>query len=391
VAFAPTKLDTNRRRVPPIIIGVAILILLVLAVVKPWGGGDAGPSLHPTAAAVAAASQSTRPAGSPDSSIEPRRTDTLAPGAIEGPPRLGAYGIGVGTAILGSSTFEWANWSQWVPLEPVSERPEPPIRDPLPMRTDCASVPTLPAAPTVVGITVPEGMSTGFSVLTFYSAGTSTTSIDDHMSRLDVPGRSEFAVLARRDGLPFPDGRYELHLLTPDHVTALGFCLHSDAPPVADTAGLDQATTAQLVHELAGRSGGWGVGVGGTGPRLARDEPWTDWVTVDPGDAWHGASLALWPDTGLCTSAPRLLRHPSLVAVTVPAGLVPDWRVTGWWTDGRHATALDGVVRQISPPGNRGIAYLERLDRTPWPIGGYEFDILAGDNRASLTVCIGAT
>jgi hypothetical protein len=45
-------------------------------------------------------------------------------------------------------------------------------------------------------------------------------------------------------------------------------------------------------------------------------------------------------------------------------------------------------VRQISPPGNRGIAYLERIDHGPWPTGRYEFDVLAGDHRISLTACI---
>ena len=281
VAFAPTKLDTRRRRVPPVVVGLAILALLVLAVAKPWGGGDPGASLDPSAAAVAAASQSGQPASSPDSSAEAEPTLVLAPGGIQGPPRLGAWGISVGTDILGSSTFEWANWSQWVPLEPVSERPEPPIRDPQPIGTDCASVPTVPAAPTVLGITVPEGTSTDFSVLGWFTNGPWAATVDEQLSRIDIPGRSEFAALARRDGLRFPDGRYELHLLTPDHVTALGFCIASGAPG-SGAGGLDQEMTDRIVQDLAPYSGAWGVGTGGNGPRLVRDEPWTDWVAVDP-------------------------------------------------------------------------------------------------------------
>jgi hypothetical protein len=381
VAFAPTKLDARRRRVPPIIVGVAILALLVLAVAKPWGGGDPGPSLPPTVA-VAAASQSAPPVGPPDSSAEPGQTTVLAPGAIKGPPRLGAWGISVGTDILGSSTFEWANWSQWVPLEPVSERSEPPIRDPQPIGTDCTSVPILPTAPTVLGITVPEGTSTDFSVLGWFSEGPWVATVDEELSRIDTPGRSEFAALARRDGLAFPDGRYELHLLTADHVTALGFCI--------DSAGLDQEETDVIVRGLAPHSGTWGVGNGGNGNRLLGKGPWTQWVEVDPGPAWVGTSLTLWPDTGLCMSTPRLVGSPSLVAITVPSALVPDWRVAGWRTDGTEVVSLDGVVRQISPPGNRGIAYLERVDRAQWPNGRYEFDVQAGDHRTSLTVCIGA-
>jgi hypothetical protein len=173
-------------------------------------------------------------------------------------------------------------------------------------------------------------------------------------------------------------------------VTALGFCIDSGAASRPAGGAPDQAITAQIVHDLAARSGAWGVGDGGNGPRLVRDEPWTDWVAVDPGVTWGGQSLALWPGTGLCMSAPRLLDRPYLVAITVPSGVVPDWRVTTWWTDGSETASLDGVVRQISPPGNRGITYLERVDRAPWPDGRYEFDIQAGDNRSSLTACIGA-
>ncbi len=337
---------------------------------------------------MVAASQSAPP-GSPDPSVEPDRPVVLASGGIKGPPRLGAWGISVGTDILGSSTFEWANWSQWVPLDPVSERPEPPIRDPQPIGTDCTAVPTLPAAPTVLGITVPEGMSTDFSVLGWFSKGPWVATVDEQLARIDIPGRSEFAALARRDGLTFPDGRYELHLLTPDHVTALGFCIDSVAA-TPGAGGLDQAVIDRIVRDLAPHSGDWGVGNGGNGNRLLGIGPWTQWVDVDPGPAWNGTSLTLWPDTGLCLSAPRLAGSPSLVAITVPAALVPDWRVGAWWNDGSGILPLEGVVRQISPPGNRGIAYLEREDRAQWPAGRYEFDVQAGDHRVSLTVCIGA-
>jgi hypothetical protein len=391
VAFATAPVGARRRRLPPVVIGLTVVALLALAVAKPWRGGvDPGPSPDPSGAAIAAASGSTAPAGSAGSSVEPEGTGGLTPGGIKGPPRLGAWGISVGTAILGSSTFEWANWSEWVPLEPVSDGPEPSPGDPRPLVTDCTSVPTLAARATVLGITVPEAMSTDFSVLGWFSEGPWEATLDEELSRIDSPGRSEFAALARRDGLAFPDGRYELHILTPDHLTALGFCIDTDAAARAAAGAPDQAITAQIVHDLAARSGAWGVGVGGNGPRLVREEPWTDWAAVDPGVAWGGTSLTLWPDTGLCMSAPRLLDRPSLVAITVPSGLVPDWRVAGWWTDGSDTASLEGIVRQISPPGNRRITYLERVDGARWPDGRYEFDIQAGDHRSSLTVCIGA-
>jgi hypothetical protein len=76
------------------------------------------------------------------------------------------------------------------------------------------------------------------------------------------------------------------------------------------------------------------------------------------------------------------------MVITVPPGLVPDWKVATWWQDGSGIRSLAGLVRQISPPGNRGIAYLERIDHGQWPPGRYEFDVLAGDHRISLTACI---
>jgi hypothetical protein len=74
--------------------------------------------------------------------------------------------------------------------------------------------------------------------------------------------------------------------------------------------------------------------------------------------------------------------------VTAPADLVPDWRLVGWWTDGGKVASLDGSVRQISPAGDRGISYLERVDGAPWPPGRYEFHVIAGKRTVALTVCL---
>ncbi len=386
VAFATTRVGARRRRLPPLLVGGVIALLLLVAVAKPWAGLEPGASPRTSAqGAVAAASAAS---GSPGLVADPQATADPSRSGLPGPPRPGSWGIGVGTAMVGSSSFEWANWSVWVPLSPVSERPEPPNRDPQPIGTDCASVPTLPTAPTVLGITVPAAMSTDFSVLGWFSNGPLVESLDAELARVDIPGRSQFAALARRDGLAFPDGRYELRLLIADYVTALGFCLDSSAAYDTPADASDPTITARIVHDLTGRGGAWGVGDGGDGPRLVRDEPWTDWAAVVPGPSWNGTSLTLWPDTGLCLGAPVLLSHPSLLAITVPPGLVPDWTVATWWQDRTGIRSLAGLVRQVSPPGNRGIAYLERVDHGSWPAGRYEFDILAGSHRTSLTACI---
>jgi hypothetical protein len=155
---------------------------------------------------------------------------------------------------------------------------------------------------------------------------------------------------------------------------------------------LADATAIQAEGAIRGltiHSGQWGVGNAGVGPRMFRDEPWTDWVTATP-EAVEGGPLhiATWPGTNICDGLPAIYDNPSLVAVTAPSDLVPDWRLTGWWTDGSRVASLRGSVFQVSAAGNRGISYLERTDRAPWPRGRYEFHVSAGDSTVALTVCI---
>ena len=88
----------------------------------------------------------------------------------------------------------------------------------------------------------------------------------------------------------------------------------------------------------------------------------------------------MWPGTDLCAGYPTIYDRPTLVAVTTPRDVAPDRVLRGWWTDGANVASLEGSVVQISPPGNRGIGYLERLDQAPWPPGRYEFHVVAGES-----------
>jgi len=155
---------------------------------------------------------------------------------------------------------------------------------------------------------------------------------------------------------------------------------------------LTDATASQaesVLGRLTIHSGQWGVGNAGVGPRMLRDEPWTDWVAAVPEAVVSGPlNVMIWPGGTLCGGLPAIYDNPSLVAITAPSALVPDWRLAGWWTDGNHVTTLEGSVRQVSPAGNRGISYLERTDRAAWPPGRYEFHVTAGESTVSLTVCI---
>ena len=171
------------------------------------------------------------------------------------------------------------------------------------------------------------------------------------------------------------------------------------APAVTPTwpaAPAPTTLTAQTAHEAEGalvsvarHAGTWGVGNAGVGPRMLRDEPWSDWapvaVEVVDGAPVH---IATWPDTDLCAGYPVIYDRPTVVAVTTPRNVAPDWRLVGWWTNGAEVAALDGSVVQISPFGSHGIGYLERVDQAPWPPGRYEFHVVTDSTSVSLTVCL---
>ena len=84
--------------------------------------------------------------------------------------------------------------------------------------------------------------------------------------------------------------------------------------------------------------------------------------------------------------------HPRIVAVTLPvdirrgANVGDGW--SGWWTDGGRAASIDDSVTVVAMRDQSGIAAIERIDRTPWPIGRYEFQLRAGDRTFDLTVCL---
>ena len=159
------------------------------------------------------------------------------------------------------------------------------------------------------------------------------------------------------------------------------------APSLLATQTAKEAEGA--LGSLVAHAGAWGVGTAGVGPRMLRDEPWSDWTPataeISDGMPHH---IAIWPGTGVCAGYPTIYDRPTLVAVTTPQGVAPDRVLRGWWTNGANVASLEGSVVQISPPGNRGIGYLERLDQAPWPPGRYEFIVVAGGSSVTLTVCL---
>jgi hypothetical protein len=163
--------------------------------------------------------------------------------------------------------------------------------------------------------------------------------------------------------------------------------------PAATVTSRHAAATATeaegALGALALHSGAWGVGAAGVGPRILRDEPWSDWAAVTPESVDGGPlNILMWPGTSLCDGYPILNDRPSLVAVTTGADLVPGWQLEGWWTDGGKVARLGDSVRQVSPATKSGLSYLERTDRARWPSGRYEFHVIASEQAVALTVCI---
>jgi hypothetical protein len=158
-----------------------------------------------------------------------------------------------------------------------------------------------------------------------------------------------------------------------------------------DPLGDPGARLPLTIGSLARRSGTWGVGDAGLGPRIEREEPWADWVPAKPEAATDSPIyVVLWPGTGICAGVPRLLDQPLFFAVTSSRDLPVDRRLEAWWTDGGRVASLDGSLHQITPVGDRGISYLVRNDLAPWPAGRYEFHVEGGGRTYAVTICIPA-
>ena len=152
------------------------------------------------------------------------------------------------------------------------------------------------------------------------------------------------------------------------------------------------AATEDGLGDLRRRAGTWGVWVAGAGPRILREEPWTDWVAVRPEPATSSPlNIALWPGTEVCERLPVLSGAPRVVAVTTPSTLRGVSRIDGWWTDGAHVASLSGSLGYISPPERTGrltSQLLVRVDGATWPAGRYELHVPARGSVTALTFCI---
>lgn len=175
-------------------------------------------------------------------------------------------------------------------------------------------------------------------------------------------------------------------------IVSIAIAADPSAWPAQPSPGLDAtdptSTTAEM-RLLVAHAGTWGVGDGGSGPRLTRDTVWIDWTPIAPGPpATAPDALSAALGSGSCTGLPTLFDRPSVLAVTASADIGAGWRVTAWWSHGGDVLSISGSVRQVVLPGQRAVAYLERLDEAVWPDGRYELHVTTGHRTYALSVCV---
>jgi hypothetical protein len=137
---------------------------------------------------------------------------------------------------------------------------------------------------------------------------------------------------------------------------------------------------------LAQHSGTWGVGASGIGPHNEA-EPWAEWTAITPDPVGSTAVAPRSSSSGRCDGVPSLPSDALFIAVSHEADVPADRRVLGWWWDGSTLEPLGAGIHQITT-ADRGIVYVIRDDRSPWPAGRYAFDLVAGADAVQLTVCL---
>ena len=156
---------------------------------------------------------------------------------------------------------------------------------------------------------------------------------------------------------------------------------------VPSAAGVAASNAPSALGSLARHSGSWGVGASGLGPHNEA-EPWASWTAVTPTPVSVNAVVPASPTSGLCDGVPTLPTDALFMAVSHETDVPIDRTVLAWWWDHRTAIPLEGAIHQVTPAGDRGIAYAVRDDRAPWPAGRYTFRLVARDQAVDLAVCL---
>jgi hypothetical protein len=280
----------------------------------------------------------------------------------------------------------------------------------------CGLEPHLRTGAAVLAVTSPPGVEPDWVVSGWVVGPDGTTVIAPRIERIAVttPGGGGLSALVFADGSLWADGIYRLIVQDRGSRLAIDVCLGSGGQPGDARTQEPQSTAGDAIEPLVARlvdySGDWGVGSAdwSVGPLAAAgvgsgsdagagsgsdagagSEPTygvasSAWRPVDPVVEDRSVALASPPS---CPPAASLPGGP-LVALTVPSAISPDWSVEVIRFDSAVGAPLIGV-RQVSPPGNRGITYLVRSDGSSWPAGSYRFRISASTRSISLDACLG--
>ena len=397
----PTRVGSPGVRWAVIVAALAVGLVAV-ALVKPWG--DARPR------APDASPSPDAPVASPPGPISDQALD-VAPAAptpyVDGraprPVRLsgdpvgaaaplvgeiaqhaGAWGIGAGGFVVHDPGV--LTWTSWQAVKPVRSD-DPGVRGFIDRERVCGVGAHLQGGAAVLAVTSPRGIRPDWIVEGWVLSADGSTVITPRVQRVALPSTdgAGTSALVFADGSVWDDGIYRLLVEGGSGRLMIDVCLGSGSrgtgpsPTDSPTNGVFRT----IVADLAPRSGEWGVGTGGPDGGGA-EGAWVEWRVVTP--AVEDRSIEIKPPPS-CTGREGV-RAGLLVGLTVPAALPPDWRVETIRFDGRGRSVLDSSIRQVSPPGNRGITYLIRSDGSAWPGGAYRFRIMTSTHSIGVDACL---
>lgn len=423
----PTSLGARRRDHVPVLVAIAVVAFIVVAVAKPWGTGD--PATTVVDASLAASTPgtsnvpgtpSTPSAGPASGLVAALRTpdvDGRAPRPAEsaGDPvtaaaplvkkisaHAGAWGIGAGGWDVGSAgRLDWMSWRQTTPMrwdDPAV------LLGYIDRERVCETDHHLPGRAAVLAVTSPPGIRPDWIVKGWVVAQDGTTVVAPKVRRITLSSSvGVVSALAFADGSSWADGVYRLLVQDRGNRLAIDVCLGSGGPRTGratastPTDGIIRTITAGLV----GRSGEWGVGTGGddsiaghngTGTSDGTSHgAWVAWRAATPVAEDRSIGIRPPPSCPASQDGSTQLRSGIVLALTVPAGLPPDWTAEAVRFDGRGRATVDAATRQVTPPGNRGIAYLIRSDGSAWPPGAYRFRITTSTRSVRIDACLAAS
>ncbi len=397
----------------PLVAGlVAVGLFLVLALVKPWGGPDRPAAVGRVAPTRTGTAASVAPARSADPAFDvalSRRSpdvDGRAPGPVERPrdpaspaiplletiaEHVGSWGIGAGGWTDGGP--DGGSWTTWQETQPKRWNDPAVLLGFVDRERVCGVTPHLQAGASLLAITSPPSIRPDWVVKGWVVGRDGTTVIAPQVERISASSSAAggISALVFSDGSIWADGVYRLLVQGSGMRLAIDVCLGSGGQPGVARTPEPRSSASRAIEAMVARlvvhSGDWGVGSAAweTGSGSTPGSASSDWRPVEAIVEDSAAALTSRPS---CPPAPTLPRG-TLIALTVPRSISPDWRAEVIRFDGAASAVLPGV-RQVSPPGNRGITYLERADGSKWLNGAYRFRILTPARSVSLVACLGA-